>query len=120
MSKAAIKDSRRKERNRYKLKQLAGGKLRLSVHRSPRHIYAQLIDDSKGITIASASTALEEVAKGLKSKGNVEAAKKVGKAIGEAAKKANVKQVVFDRGGYKYHGRVKALAEAAREAGLEF
>jgi large subunit ribosomal protein L18 len=114
------KNTRRKARNRYKLKKLGGGKLRLSIHRSPRHIYAQIIDDSKGITVASASTAVKELAGGLKSKGNVEAAKKVGEAIGQAAQKANIKQVVFDRGGYKYHGRVKALAEAARASGLEF
>lgn len=114
------KDQRRKRRNRYKTKQLGLGKPRLSVHRSPRHIYVQIIDDAKGITLASASTAVEDIAKGLKSKGNVEAAKKVGEAIGAAAKKANIKQVVFDRGGYKYHGRVKALAEAARASGLEF
>jgi len=114
------KDHRRKRRNRHNLKALANGKPRLSVHRSPRHIYVQIIDDAKGVTLASASTAVEEVAKGLKSKGNVEAAKKVGEAIGEAAKKINITQVVFDRGGYKYHGRVKALAEAARASGLEF
>ena len=114
------KNTKRKTRIRYKLKQLGGGKLRLSVHRSPRHIYAQIIDDSQGITVASASTVIEDIAKDLKSKGNVDAAKKVGTAIGEAAKKANIKQVVFDRGAYRYHGRIKALAEAAREAGLEF
>ncbi len=114
------KDQRRKRRNRYNLKLLANGKPRLSVHRSPRHIYVQIIDDAKGVTLASASTAVEALAKGLKSKGNVEAATKVGTAIGEAAKKINIKQVVFDRGGYKYHGRVKALAEAARASGLEF
>ena len=114
------KDQRRKRRNRYNLKQLANGKPRLSVHRSPRHIYVQIIDDAKGVTLASASTAVEEIAKGLKAKGNVEAAKKVGEAIGAAAKKINIKSVVFDRGGYKYHGRVKAVAEAARASGLEF
>ena len=114
------KDQRRIRRNRYKTKQLGNGKPRLSVHRSPRHIYVQIIDDSKGVTLASASTAVEEIAKGLKSKGNIEAATKVGKAIGEAAKKINITQVVFDRGGYKYHGRVKAVAEAARASGLEF
>jgi large subunit ribosomal protein L18 len=114
------KNTRRKTRNRYKLKAVNNGKVRLSVHRSPKHIYAQIIDDSKGITIVSASTVVGEVKKGLKATGNVEAAKKVGATIGKAALAANVKQVIFDRGGYSYHGRVKALAEAAREAGLEF
>lgn len=114
------KDALRKKRNRYNLKKLASGKPRLSIHRSPRHIYAQIIDDAQGVTLASASTAVEDIAKGLKAKGNVEAAKKVGTAIAAAAKKANVVEVVFDRGGYQYHGRVKALAEAAREAGLKF
>ncbi len=114
------KDQRRKRRNRYNLKALANGKPRLSVHRSPRHIYVQIIDDAKGVTLASASTAVKDIATGLKAKGNVEAAKKVGEAIGAAAKKINITQVVFDRGGYKYHGRVKALAEAARASGLEF
>ncbi len=110
----------RKQRTRYKLKQVSNLKPRLSVHRSPRHIYAQVIDDVKGVTLASASTAVEEVKKGLKSTGNAEAAKKVGQAIGAAAVKAGVKEVVFDRGQYQYHGRIKALAEAAREAGLKF
>ena len=114
------RNQRRIRRNRYKTKQLGNGKPRLSVHRSPQHIYVQIIDDAKGVTLASASTAVKEIAGGLKSKGNVEAAKKVGEAIGAAAKKANIKSVVFDRGGYKYHGRVKALAEAARASGLEF
>lgn len=116
----SVKDSRRTARNRYNLKKLANGKPRLTVHRSRSHIYAQIIDDGKGVTLASASTVVEEIAKGLKSKSNVDAAKKVGEALGAAAKKANIKQVVFDRGGYKYHGRVKALAEAARASGLEF
>ena len=110
----------RKQRMRVKIKAVANGKPRLSIHRTPRHIYAQIIDDGKAVTVASASTTQEEVAKGLKSTGNVEAAKKVGAAIGAAATKAKVTEVVFDRGQYQYHGRVKALAEAAREAGLKF
>ena len=87
---------------------------RLNVYRSVNHIYAQVIDDASGVTIASAST--------IKSKtgGNVAAAKEIGKTIAEAATAKGVKQVVFDRGGYLYHGRIKALADAAREAGLEF
>ena len=91
---------------------------RLAVFRSLKHIYAQVIDDRAGRTLASASTA--DKALELKYGGNVEAAKVVGKAIGERAKKAGVETVVFDRGGHRFHGRVKALAEAAREAGLKF
>ena len=91
---------------------------RLSVFRSLVHIYAQIIDDSRGETIASAST-LDTDLKGTKGTG-VERAKAVGAAIGQKAKAAGIKQVVFDRGGYMYHGRIQALADAAREAGLEF
>ena len=87
---------------------------RLCVHRSLNHIYAQVIDDQKGVTLASASTI-----KG-KNGGNVAAAKEIGKAVAEAAVAKGIKRVVFDRGGYLYHGRIKALADAAREAGLEF
>ena len=89
---------------------------RLNIYRSLNHIYAQLIDNQKGETVVSAST----LAMKLKSGGNVAAAKEVGKAVAEQAVAKGVKQVVFDRGGYLYHGRVKALADAAREAGLEF
>jgi large subunit ribosomal protein L18 len=89
---------------------------RLNVFRSLNHIYAQLIDDQKGITIVSAST----IALKLKTGGNVAAAKEIGKAVAERAIEKGVKKVVFDRGGYLYHGRIKALADAAREAGLEF
>jgi large subunit ribosomal protein L18 len=109
---------RRKRRNRYRLVQNANGRPRLSVFRSGRHIYAQIVDDLAGGTVASASTN-EKGTKVAKS-WNVEAAKAVGKAIAERAIKAGVKQVVFDRGGYIYHGRVQALADAAREGGLEF
>ena len=87
---------------------------RLNVHRSLNHIYAQVIDDVQGVTLASASSIK------LKTGGNVAAAKEIGKAIAELAKKKGVTKVVFDRGGYLYHGRIKALADAAREAGLEF
>lgn len=93
---------------------------RLNIFRSSKHMYAQLIDDVKGVTIASASTVDKELRDQVGNGGNVEAAGKVGALIAERAKKAGVSQVVFDRGGYLYHGRVKALADAAREAGLEF
>ena len=89
---------------------------RLHVFRSQNHIYAQIIDDVQGTTLAAAST----VQLKLKNGANIEAAKEIGKLIAQAAKKAEVTQVVFDKGGYKYHGRVKALADAARENGLEF
>jgi len=92
---------------------------RLNVYRSLDHIYTQLIDDSKGETIASASTVTKK-GESKKGGGNIEAAKEVGKLIAERAKEKGVKRVVFDRGGYLYHGRIKALADAAREAGLEF
>src|SRR5262245_26862597 len=91
---------------------------RLAIFRSLNHIYAQLVDDSQGVTMATASTA-ESAFKG-RAGGNVAAAKEVGKLIAERAKEKGVSQVVFDRGGYIYHGRVRSLAEAAREAGLEF
>ncbi len=93
---------------------------RLSVYRSVGHIYTQIIDDGTGRTLVSASSVDKEVKKGLKGGGNIAAAKSVGKIIAERAKAAGVSKVVFDRGGYKYHGRVKALADAAREAGLQF
>jgi large subunit ribosomal protein L18 len=93
---------------------------RLSVYRSLDHIYAQVIDDHSGKTLVSASSVDTDTKKNLKGGGNVAAAKVIGKAIAERAKAAGVTKVVFDRGGYKYHGRVKALADAAREAGLQF
>ena len=106
---------RRRMRVRSSLRKRSGDKPRLSVHRTGKHIYAQIIDDAEGKTLAAASTL------GVKSSGaNVEAASKVGKDIAEAARKAGVTTVVFDRGGFLYHGRVKALADAAREGGLEF
>ncbi|MFZ0637125.1 MAG: 50S ribosomal protein L18 [Candidatus Acidiferrales bacterium] len=93
---------------------------RLCVFRSARHIQAQVIDDQKGRTLAAAGSLDGEVRKQIKGGGNIAAAKIVGKAIAERAKNAGVEKVVFDRGGYQYHGRIKALAEAAREAGLQF
>ncbi len=93
---------------------------RLSVFRSGKHIYAQIIEDTSGTTLVAASTLAKEVGEGLKTAGNAEAAKAVGKAIAERALGKNIKQVVFDRNGFLYHGRVKALADAAREAGLSF
>jgi large subunit ribosomal protein L18 len=89
---------------------------RLNVYRSLNHIYAQVIDDAQGVTLVSAST----VASKVKTGGNVAAAKEIGKLVAERAKEKGIKKVVFDRGGYLYHGRIKALADAAREAGLEF
>jgi large subunit ribosomal protein L18 len=93
---------------------------RLTVHRSAQHIYAQVFDGSGGKVVASASTLEKDMRKDLKGTGNVEAAKAVGRSIAEKAKAAGVTKVAFDRSGYLYHGRVKALADAAREAGLEF
>ena len=93
---------------------------RLCVYRSLDHIYAQVIDDRAGKTLVSASSADKDTKKNLKGGGNVAAAKIVGKSVAERAKAAGISKVVFDRGGYKYHGRVKALADAAREAGLQF
>jgi large subunit ribosomal protein L18 len=93
---------------------------RLCVYRSLGHIYAQVIDDRTGTTLVSASSTDGETKKNLKGGGNIAAAKVIGKTVAERAKAAGVSQVVFDRGGYKYHGRVKALADAAREAGLKF
>jgi large subunit ribosomal protein L18 len=93
---------------------------RLCVYRSVGHIYIQVIDDRSGHTLVSASSVDKEVKKGLKGGGNIAAAKSVGKIIADRAKAAGISKVVFDRGGYKYHGRVKALADAAREAGLQF
>lgn len=93
---------------------------RLSVFRSLRHIYAQIIDDSTGYTLASASTVSPEIVEKEKTPGKIGRAKLVGSLIAQKALQRGIKQVVFDRGGYKYHGRVRALAEAARESGLEF
>ena len=110
--------ARRARRVRYGFKQQANGRPRLSIHRSGRHMYAQIIDDAVGKTLASAST-LDKEYKG-KAGASIESAKAVGEMIAKRAKDAKVGQVVFDRGGFLFHGRVKALADAAREAGLDF
>ena len=110
--------AKRRQRVRSKLRSQVAGRPRLSVHRTGRHIYAQIIDDSKGATLASASTLDKDVK--AKNGSTAEAAADVGKRVAEAAKKAGISRVVFDRGGFLFHGRVKALADAAREGGLEF
>ncbi len=120
MTKKLSSTDRRKARVRRALKMAAVGRPRLSVFRSSKQIYAQIIDDARGHTLAAASS-LEKDARGkLKTGANKEAAAEVGRMIAERAVQAGVKQVVFDRGSYLYHGRVKALADAAREGGLEF
>jgi large subunit ribosomal protein L18 len=113
------RDSRlkRARRGRAKIRELKV--MRLSVHRTPRHIYAQVFDTESRV-IAVASTLQDDVVAGIEGTGNVEAAKAVGRAIAERAKAKGVTQVAFDRSGFRYHGRVKALADAAREHGLEF
>jgi len=111
---------RRKGRVRGALKRAAYGRKRLSVFRSSKHIYAQLVDDDEGTTLVSASSLEKTAQEGLKTGASVDAAKAVGKLIAQRAQDKGIKDVVFDRGGYLYHGRVKALAEAAREAGLNF
>jgi large subunit ribosomal protein L18 len=109
---------KRRLRVRNKIKAMANGRLRLSVHRSNKNISAQLIDDVSGVTVAAASTLEKDL--GFVGKNNVEAAAKVGAAIAERAKKAGIEECYFDRGGFLFHGKVKALAEAAREGGLKF
>ena len=109
---------RRGLRARMKIREL--GRYRLCVHRTPRHIYAQLIAPSGSEVIVAASTLEKSLRESLTSTGNIEAAKAVGKAIAEKAKMAGIEQVAFDRSGFRYHGRVKALADAARENGLQF
>ena len=118
MTKGLSLFEKRRRRNRTALKARSGTRPRLSVHRSGRHIYAQLIDDAAGQTLASAST-LDKDVRG-KTGATTAAAADVGKRLAAAAKKAGVTQVVFDRGGFLFHGRIKALADAAREGGLEF
>jgi len=112
--------ARRQRRTRHALRQAAGGRPRLSVFRSGKHIYAQVIDDLKGLTLAAASSLDEGLRAKLKTGADKDAATEVGKLIAERAIAAGVKDVVFDRGGYQYHGRVAALATAAREGGLSF
>ncbi|WP_395709357.1 50S ribosomal protein L18 [Reyranella sp.] len=112
--------ARRQRRTRHALRQAAGGRPRLSVFRSGKHIYAQVIDDLKGATLASASSLDEGVKGRIKTGADKSAAAEVGKLIAERAIAAGVKEVIFDRGGYMFHGRVAALANAAREGGLSF
>jgi large subunit ribosomal protein L18 len=112
--------ARRQRRTRHALRQAAGDRPRLSVFRSGKHIYAQVIDDQKGTTLAAASSLDEGLKSKLKTGANKDAATEVGKLIAERAIAAGIKAVVFDRGGYQYHGRVAALATAAREGGLSF
>jgi large subunit ribosomal protein L18 len=111
---------RRTAKVRRNVRRAAGDRARLSVFRSSKHIYAQVIDDANGLTIASASSLEKDMRDGLKTGANVDAAKAVGKRLAERASAKGIKRVVFDRGGYLYHGRVKALADAAREGGLDF
>jgi large subunit ribosomal protein L18 len=113
-------EDRRKARVRRAIKKAANGRPRLSVFRSSKQIYAQVIDDVRGHTVASASTLEADLKGKLKTGATVDAAKEVGKLVAERAVAAGVKQVIFDRSGYLYHGRVKALADAAREGGLDF
>lgn len=111
---------RRQKRTRYQVRKQANGKYRLSVFRSGKHIYAQIIDDLKGHTVASASSLDKDISTDLKTGANVDAAGKVGALLATRAIGAGIDTVVFDRGSYKYHGRVKALADAARAGGLKF
>ena len=120
MEKAKKLFQRRRDRIRYQLRRAAKGRPRLSVFRSSKHIYAQIIDDTNGVTLASASSIEKDMRGDLKTGADTDAASKVGSLIAERAKTAGVTDVVFDRGGYRYHGRMKALADAAREGGLTF
>ena len=115
-----VTNARRKQRVRISLRRSANGRPRLSVFRSSKHIYAQVIDDLKGETVASASSLEKTMRDAGKTGANIDAAKAVGKLLAERAVQKGVKEVVFDRGSYLYHGRVKALADAARESGLSF
>ncbi|MFD1704892.1 50S ribosomal protein L18 [Methylopila henanensis] len=120
MAKNLVTEARRKARVRRALRSNANGRPRLSVFRSSKQIYAQIIDDAKGVTLASASTLDKDFRAAKKTGADIAAAQAVGKLVAERAAAAGVKDVVFDRGSYIYHGRVKALAEAAREGGLNF
>ncbi|MGE4527018.1 MAG: 50S ribosomal protein L18 [Rhodospirillaceae bacterium] len=111
---------RRKARNRWSLRKKAAGRPRLSVHRTNEHMYAQVIDDVNGVTIVSASTLDKDLRGSLEKTSDAAAAGAVGKLLAERAKAKGVVEVVFDRGGFMFHGRVKALADAAREGGLQF
>jgi len=118
MAKPAQRFSRRQERTRFRVRKAAGGRPRLSVFRSGKHIYAQVIDDVKGETIAAASTLEKDMR--ASTGATKEAATKVGALVAQRATAKGVSEVIFDRGGYMFHGRIKALADGAREAGLKF
>jgi large subunit ribosomal protein L18 len=120
MATKAVQKDKRAARNRARLRKTAFGRLRLSVFRSAKNISAQIIDDAAGKTVVSASSLDKELKSAVGKGSDKDAATKVGKALAERAIKAGVKDVVFDRGGYIYHGRIKALADAAREGGLNF
>jgi large subunit ribosomal protein L18 len=120
MAKYQDATERRKARVRRAIRTTANGRPRLSVHRSSKHIYAQIIDDARGVTIAAASSLEKDLRESLKTGADVAAASAIGKLVAERAVAAGVKDVVFDRGAFIYHGRVKALADAAREGGLNF
>jgi large subunit ribosomal protein L18 len=120
MATVADRTERRTAKVRRHVRRAAGNRARLSVFRSSKHIYAQVIDDIRGETVASASSLEKDMRTTLRTGANIEAAKAVGKRLAERAASKGVQHVVFDRGGYLYHGRVKALADAAREGGLRF
>jgi large subunit ribosomal protein L18 len=120
MATVADRSLRRKAKVRRHIQRAAGGRARLSVFRSSKHIYAQVIDDAKGETVAAASSIEKDMRGNLKTGANIDAAKAVGKLVAERAKQKGVTDVVFDRGSYLYHGRIKALGDAAREGGLKF
>jgi large subunit ribosomal protein L18 len=120
MATVKVRTERRKATVRRAVRSAAGGRARLSVFRSSKQIYAQVIDDEKGVTVASASSIEKDMRGNLKTGANVDAAKAVGKLVAQRAVEKGVKDVVFDRGSYLYHGRIKALADAAREGGLKF
>lgn len=120
MDKAKLLHDRRTARVRHSLRRKSGGRVRLSIFRSSKHIYAQVIDDTQGLTIAAASSVDKDLKGSLKGGGDMDAAKAVGMLVAKRAIAAGIKEVAFDRGGYRYHGRVRALADAAREGGLSF
>ncbi|MCB1436509.1 MAG: 50S ribosomal protein L18 [Rhodobiaceae bacterium] len=120
MASGKSRDERRRNRVRGALAKAGKGRPRLSVFRSSKQIYVQVIDDARGVTLAAASSLDKDLREKLKTGADIEAAKEVGKLVAERAKKAGVDKVIFDRGSYLYHGRVKALADAAREGGLSF
>jgi large subunit ribosomal protein L18 len=120
MSRLSDRTARRQAQVRRAIRRAANGRARLSVFRSSKHIYAQVIDDAKGETLASASSMEKDLRGSMKNGANIAAAKAIGKLVAERATAKGVREVVFDRGSYLFHGRVKALADAAREGGLKF